>query len=65
MRLLPTRVHNRSAARRRPRRHFSTTVARPAVESLEGRLLLTSRPFYNTGTGFYVVGRNIYDANGN
>ncbi len=35
------------------------------VESLEGRVLLTGRPPGNTGTGFYVVGSNIYDANGN
>ena len=37
----------------------------PSLEALEGRLLLTARPSYNTGTGFYVVGREIYDANGN
>jgi hypothetical protein len=35
------------------------------VEAREERLLLTARPSYNTGTGFYVVGREIYDANGN
>ncbi len=67
MRLLPTRPHQRGPARRRLRRHRAATVARPALESLEGRLLLTGpgRPAGNTGTGFYVVGRNIYDANGN
>ena len=41
------------------------TKLQPNVEALEGRLLLTARPSYNTGIGFYVVGRNIYDANGN
>ena len=41
------------------------TKLQPDVEALEGRLLLTARPSYNTGTGFYVVGREIYDANGN
>ncbi len=53
------------ATRRGRRRQPASAVARPIVESLEGRLLLTGRPPYNTGTGFYVVGRNIYDANGN
>ena len=64
MRLLPTRLHDTSPApAAAPPR--ATTVARLAVESLEGRLLLTGRPPGNTGTGFYVVGSNIYDANGN
>ncbi|MGE3821208.1 MAG: cellulase family glycosylhydrolase, partial [Isosphaeraceae bacterium] len=37
----------------------------PSLEAMEDRLLLTARPPYNTGTGFFVIGNQIYDANGN
>ena len=37
-----------------------------AIESLEPRFLLSvARPAYNTGTGFFVLNGNVYDANGN
>ncbi len=69
MSLLSTshRVRETTSAqpRRGRRRRQAATLVRPVVESLEGRLLLTGRPPGNTGTGFYVVGRTIYDANGN
>jgi uncharacterized membrane protein YkoI len=63
---ISSRVREATAVKtRRGRRRRTTALVRPVVEHLEGRLLLTGRPPVNTGTGFYVVGRNIYDANGN
>src|SRR6185312_11323893 len=68
---LSPRLHDRSRApgrtRRGPHCPRAANRIRPVVESLEGRLLLTGagRPPGNTGTGFYVVGNQIYDANGN
>src|SRR3954451_21825706 len=39
---------------------------RPRVESLESRVLLSVvRPASNTGSGFFVSGGKVYDANGN
>ena len=39
---------------------------RAICEPIESRLLLSvARPAYNTGTGFFVSGGKIYDANGN
>jgi mannan endo-1,4-beta-mannosidase len=36
------------------------------IESLESRVFLSvARPSYNTGTGFFVLNGNVYDANGN
>ncbi len=42
-------------------------MALPGIESLESRAYFAAtaaRPAYNTGTGFYVVGTDIFDANG-